>query len=156
MRDEKRYVLGKVNYNHYKSGRRNCEVAITWTLAEGRFSMCAEVWNPRKTNLYMYGQCVDTVAAMFPNDTKAQRMAEVWKRYHLNDMKAGSAVQEQWLRDNPIPEAEYAYPRSHYKVASDKLADAGLNPDPNGYLYGHEWKAEELPAAIVAEIESWG
>lgn len=77
----------------------------------------------------------------------------MWDRWHLNDMRAGSQVQEDWLRDNPIPREEYAYPKSHYEVASAKLAAAGLNPD-NGYLYGHEWKREELPASVIAFLAS--
>ena len=34
---------------------------------------------------------------------KLARFFAVWDRYHLNDMKAGSAVQEEYLRANPIP-----------------------------------------------------
>lgn len=154
---EKKYYLGKCDYN--QSGRKNCKAFITWELDEkGKglvFSMCAEIWNPQETDLYCGGQCVDKVAAYFPNDEKAQRMVEVWKRWHLNDMKAGSSVQEQWLKDNPIDPAEYAYPKSHYEVASEKLFEAGLNPDVDGYQYGHAWKFEQIPDEIIAEIQSW-
>ena len=154
---EKKYYLGKCDYN--QSGRKNCKAFITWELKDkGKgfvFTMCAEIWNPQETDLYCGGQCVDKVAAYFPNDEKAQRMTEIWKRWHLNDMKAGSAVQEQWLKDNPIDPAEYAYPKSYYKVASEKLFEAGLNPDADGYQYGHAWKFEAIPQEIIAEIQSW-
>lgn len=80
---------------------------------------------------------------------KLRMFFEVWERWHLNDMKAGSAEQEQWLRDNPIPAEEYAYPKSHYTVASKKLANAGLNPDSDGYTYGSAWKREEVPADVL-------
>lgn len=150
---EHRYVLGLVDYHN--RGRATCEAAITWTLENGRFSMCAEIWRADKRDIHEGGQCVDRVAAYFPKDMKAQRMVEIWKRWHLNDMRAGSAIQEQWLRNNPIPAEEYAYPKSHYDVASEKLAAAGLNPDPDGYRYGHAWKCEELPAEVIAEIQSW-
>lgn len=154
---ENKYYLGKCDYN--ESGRNNCKAFITWKLEqrkEGlRFSMCAEIWNPRETNLYTVGQCVDEVAAYFPNDEKAQRMVEIWKRWHLNDMKAGSAVQEQYLKDRPIDQAEYAYPKSYYEVASEKLFEVGLNPDADGYQYGHAWKFEQIPGDVIAEIQSW-
>lgn len=70
-------------------------------------------------------------------------------------MKAGSPIQEQWLREHPIDPSEYEYPRSHYEVARAKLAEAGLNPDPDKYAYGSAWKTEELPADVLAEIASW-
>lgn len=85
---------------------------------------------------------------------KLRRFFEVWERWHLNDMKAGSAEQERWLRENPIPKEEYAYPKSHYEVASKKLADAGLNPDSTGYLYGHAWKREEVPVDVLDFLRS--
>lgn len=150
------YSLGKVDYN--KSGRRNCLAEITWELENGRFSMCAHVWNLRKTDHYCGGQCVDRVAAYFPHNKKAERMVQIWKRWHLNDMRAGSPAQEEFLRANPVT---FTYPESHYEKAGAALAAAGINPDPNylrdgkPYIYGHAWITEELPAEIVAEIESW-
>lgn len=156
MREHK-LVLGKIDYNN--SGRRNCKAVLTWELHEGRFSMCGEIWNPRETDCYCCGQCVDTVAAYFSNNAKVQRMLAIWKRWHLNDMKAGSPAQQEWLETNPV---KAVYPESHYEVASAKLAEAGLNPDPNfirngkPYKYGTAWLKEEIPADVVAEIESWG
>lgn len=144
-----KYSLGKVDYLDH--GRRDCEAAITWELKDGRFSMCAEIWNARHTDIYQGGQCVDTVAAYAPHDKKAKRMVEVWKRWHLNDMRAGSPAQEQYLREHPI---SYVYPTSHYDKASEVLEAAGLNPD-NGYKYGSAWLREDLPADVLAEIRSW-
>lgn len=153
--EEFRYVLGWVDYN--QSGL-NCEAAITWKLENGNFSMSAEIWKPCKTDIYCGGQCVETVAGYFPKNKKAQRMLAVWKAWHLNDMTAGSPAQEAWLKANPIT---FTYPDTHYTVASKALKEAGLNPDPgylhNGqpYKYGHAWLRREIPADVVAEIESW-
>ena len=145
-----RYILGKCDYNG--SGRKNCEAEITWELKDGRFSMRAEIWNPRHTDIYCGGQCVDTVAAFFPHDAKAKRMCEIWRRWHLNDMRAGSQAQEDWLRQNPGTSSDQGC-----EMRCARLAAAGLNPDPEtGYRYGHAWLKEELPAEIIAEIESWG
>lgn len=159
MRKENKYYLGKCD--GYGRGRAYCDAYITWTFDGKKFSMCAEVWRPSKSDIIMGGQCVGEVAAMFPKDKKAQRMVEIWKRWHLNDMKAGSPAQEMWLRENPIDPVEYTYPKDHYTVASTKLEAAGLNPDPdylhNGepYKYGHAWLKEEIPAEVAAEIKSW-
>jgi hypothetical protein len=85
---------------------------------------------------------------------KTAEFFAIWKRWHLNDLKAGSPVQEEWLRNNPMPKEEYAYPKSHYEVASQKLADAGLNPDQDGYMYGHAWKTEQVPLHVLEFLES--
>ena len=82
------------------------------------------------------------------------RFVAVWDRWHLNDMRSGSSVQEQWLRDNPIPASEFAYPKSHYEVVCAKLAEAGLNPDPSGYNYGNAWNTERLPDEVVTFLKS--
>jgi hypothetical protein len=151
-----RYELGKVDYNG--SGRRNCKAVITWDLENGRFSMQAEIWNPRETDCYACGQCVEEVAAYFPSDAKAQRMLAIWRDWHLNDMRAGSPAQEAWLRENPVTAV---YPGSHYETAKAALAAAGLQPDTsyihngNPYSYGSAWLRRELPPEVVAEIESW-
>jgi len=60
---------------------------------------------------------------------KVFKFLKVWHRWHLNHMRAGSPKQMAWLEDNPIPAEEYAYPKSHYTVALNKLKAAGLNPD---------------------------
>jgi hypothetical protein len=80
---------------------------------------------------------------------KLRQFFNVWQRWHLNDIRAGSQVQEDYLRENPIPKQDYAYPESHYEVASKVLVDAGLNPDPDGYRYGHAWKREEVPSDVL-------
>jgi hypothetical protein len=150
------YTLGKCDYNN--SGRKNCKAVIEWEIKEGRFSMSAGIWNPRETDYYTCGQAVDTVASFFPHDKKAQRMLEIWKKWHLNDMKAGSPAQEAFLATNPV---SYTYPETHYEKACEALAAAGINPDPNyihngkPYEYGSAWLKVELPAEVIAEINSW-
>jgi hypothetical protein len=157
--DENKYYLGLCD--GYGRGGKYSEAFITWAFDGKRFSMCAEVWLPSKRDILMGGQCVEDVAAMFPENEKAQRMAAIWKRWHLNYMRAGSPAQHEWLRENPIDPAEYAYPKSHYDVVSAKLEAAGLNPDPgyiyNGkpYKYGHAWLMEEIPPRVANEIRSW-
>lgn len=149
-----RYVLGMCDYRG--TGKKNGEAAITWELEGVHFSMSAEIWNPRKFDCDVCGQCVDTVAGYFPNDAKAQRMLVIWRRWHLNDMRAGSPAQEAFLRDNPIID------RLHYfEAACGALVAAGLQPDPNHihagkpYRYGTAWLMEDLPSDVREEIESW-
>jgi hypothetical protein len=74
------------------------------------------------------------------------RLAVVWDRWHLNDMRAGTPAQMQWLRER---EHEYpGYPIDHYTWAKEGLAAAGLQPD-NGYSYGSAWLHEEVPDDVL-------
>lgn len=78
-----------------------------------------------------------------------KRLRDLWNRWHLNDMRAGSASQEKYLRNNPII---VTYPETHYEKACKVLADANLNPDENGYKYGTKWIFEEVPNHIIEEL----
>lgn len=84
------------------------------------------------------------------NAKKWLDLIDAWERWHLNDMKAGSPAQEEWLRAHPV---NAVYPKSHYEEASKALEKAGLNPDPTtGYKYGHAWMREEIPGEVLAKL----
>jgi hypothetical protein len=152
MTKENRYYLGKCDYN--KSGRKNCKAFLAWRFSDGVFAMHAEIWNPRETDWYAGGQCVDTVAAYFPADKKAQEMVRVWQRWHLNDMNAGSPAQRAYLETQSKETWDYTR-------ALAALTAAGLSPDPNyphkgePYVYGSAWLREEIPADVAEIIERW-
>ena len=98
------------------------------------------------------GQCVgsiDDLTTYAPewDKAKAERLKGLWERWHLNDMRAGSPAQEEFLRANPVTAA---YPETHYDKATEALDAAGLNPE--GGRYGHRWNFEEVPASVVAEL----
>lgn len=80
----------KYDPGYANHGRNLCRV--TWRLREKDgfkvFSMSAEIWRRGMQDTLRGGQCVDAVAALFPNDNKLQRMKEIWERWHLNDMRA--------------------------------------------------------------------
>lgn len=80
-----------------------------------------------------------------------RRFLDLWERWHLNDMRAGSPSQSDWLRVNPL---EAVYPENHYDKTCEALAAAGLNPDASGYKYGSAWLREEVPADVIAELEA--
>jgi hypothetical protein len=100
-----KHFLGKTDYE--TKGRKNCEAYITWKLrntADGpEFSAQAEIWQSNKRDIMCGGQCVDTVAALFPSDKRAQEIKAVWEKYHLNGMKAGCEHQRaNWNTLEPI------------------------------------------------------
>jgi hypothetical protein len=155
---------------------------LEWELEDGRFSMSGEIWDRQGSDCVSAGQCVDEIADSFPNDKKLQRMREIWERWHLNDMKAGSPAQEHWLKAHAADWEHYqetareavkagAEIMQHYQWAASALSGVGLNPDRSyrytgpgaanirdegaGYTYGSAWIKDELPPEIVAEITAW-
>lgn len=147
---KKTIVLGKVDYNN--SGVKNNQVDIEYTFDGKRFSASAGVWNARKTDYESCGQMLDEVLSLFPDHELVQRIHKVWKKWHLNDMTAGSPRQEAHLENLNI---------NNYDQAISALTEAGLEPDTEymhneqPYHYGTAWLQTELPQSVVDEILSW-
>ena len=78
------------------------------------------------------------------NPAVLSRFAERWSRWHLNDMRAGSPRQEEFLRKNG---------HGGYDAAIASLTVAGLQPD-DGYRYGSAWLNEEVPEEVLAELRN--
>ena len=77
------------------------------------------------------------------------RFFDVWERWHLNDMKAGTPAQMAELEKHTFKH-EYG---SHYDWACKLLEEAGLNPD-KGYRYGTAWLREDVPEDVIAFLQS--
>ena len=84
------------------------------------------------------------------NQEMLNMLAAIWKRYHLNDVCAGSPAQEFYLNHNPINDR-----LNFFDKASEALEAAGLNPDPhhivNGkpYRYGSAWLSGSVPEWVL-------
>ena len=85
------------------------------------------------------------------------RFRAVWERWHLNDLRAGSPAQMEYLRANPVTAD---CPESYYEKACEALTAAGLQPDKghlhNGkpYRYGSAWLREQLPRDVMEFLNS--
>lgn len=114
---------------------------------------CGQILDSMRDKVIQHGAVLD----FGPGWTTALllKFLDTWDRWHLNDMRAGSPAQEQWLRENPLPKESYAYPKSYFDVAGEALKNAGLNPDPaNGYKYGHAWNFEQVPTEVIEFLNS--
>jgi hypothetical protein len=76
------------------------------------------------------------------------QLLSLWDRWHLNDLRAGSPAQEEYLRAHPV---EVKSSENHYAATSKALSLAGLNPDGGfgGYRYGTAWNTEPVPAHVL-------
>lgn len=144
------------NFKHHVMaghiGRQAVFVTVNW---DGKRLSITGVTGP-KSNGDCAGSCGQNVGDLRDprfnacDGVNASRLADIWERWHLNDMTAGSPAQSAFLRANPITDR-----MNHYVKACEALAAAGLNPDPNHehngkpYTYGSAWLREDVPADVI-------
>jgi hypothetical protein len=116
------------------------------------------VFSASGSGMGWHGQCLDHLKDkafeyIMPQEKQAlfERVFEIWKEYHLNDMQSGTIRQTEALleKDKTL---HYA---TNYKQGCDYLKSINLYKD-NGYKYGHGWLCKPIPTEIVEEILSWG
>lgn len=139
-------------------GGRWASVYCKIEIKEGRLSISGVVGPlPSGNAIGSSGQIIDTVAeyrgwkyAPTWDILMRHKLVAIWRKWHLNDMRAGTPVQMRYLEENPIPLGVDWYP-----AALAALTSAGLNPDPvTGQRFGAAWYKEDLPADVVAWLES--
>ena len=133
---EKRINFGKIAY--YGSQKKVNQVEIEIELKECKegpvFSACAFVYNSRHTDCVAGGQCLDSLLKFFSGNEDFRNIYMLWERNHLNDMHAGTVLQEQALSKAEKEGCDV----SDYSKACDYLRKEGLYED-NGYVYGSGW-----------------
>jgi hypothetical protein len=95
-----------------------------------------------------WGQCEKEIREHWGDDENVRELLTLWERWHLGGMRAGCREQEDFLREHPV---KARYPDSHFDVASNALAAAGLNPC-RGYRYGTAWLVERAPEDVVKRV----
>ena len=135
-------------------GRVNRNVYVTVSYEDGRLSLSG-VAGPRVGGgCVMAGQIQEALSEGIPNKgwdiDSVNCLQYIWKRWHLNDMRAGSPKQEEYLR-----ELERRGESLDYAKACEALKDAGIYEDEDcihegrPYRYGSGWLKEEIPAWVL-------
>ena len=78
------------------------------------------------------------------------RLYMIWRRYHLNDVTAGTRSQEMALRKHRKENPTWKY---DYDAACDVLRSKNLLVDGT-YKYGSAWLYTPLPSYVLKYIES--
>lgn len=158
MNKSKTISFGKIDYNN--NGVKSNEVTIELELKgdkQGRpiFSASGNVWNSRKTDVVWCGQCIDDIY----NDYKGQlnnielykELLDLWKKYHLNDMKAGLPIQEKVVKEWLSKGNTYVY-----EIVCNHLKSLGLYEVNAGngltYKYGRSWIYSKIPLKDLERI----
>lgn len=113
---------------------------IDITLEDGRLSMYGS-WRSHGQNADdLTNESLTPIKGFEYSDVL--KIQSIWKRWHLNDMRAGTPKQEDFIREWKLTH------KYDYTKACEALAEVGLLYD-NGYKYGSSWLKEELPAEII-------
>lgn len=92
------------------------------------------------------GQCVDSIRESGNGNADVERLCDIWERWHLNGMRAGTRAQTDALESYPTTGREFGKVKAY-------LAGCGLDPD-NGYSYGSQWLFEPVPVEVLQELDS--
>ena len=127
-------------------------ITVTFEIHDGGDKAARSAINPKKhianpyrlsiTGSYPHGggQCVGELRRLGADIPEVIALADVWDRWHLNDMRGGTVKQRDHLK-------VIGY-KGDYVSAKAALTAAGLNPD-RGYVYGSAWLYEALPESVL-------
>lgn len=148
--------FGKVD--GYGDGRKTCEVTLEVELRDTdkgpEFSVCGNLWNNRHTDILWGGQCVDelfwTYGKQMQNPKLYAEILELWKKYHLNGMHAGTEEQEDAIEEWKAEGNKYDYSEVCCMLKERGLYEVEIDGEP--YQYGHGWLYREIPENTLNRI----
>jgi hypothetical protein len=109
-----------------------------------RLSIVGDIY--RGGRMESCGQVYDAVRALFKDNVSIQMICDIWQRWHLNDLKAGTREQNAVI--DKVFSDEHRY---NYDEACEVLKEKNLYVD-RGYKYGSEWLVEPLPQDIINKV----
>lgn len=107
----------------------------------------------------MGGQCLDTLieSTLKENPTFCQ-IHELWEKYHLNDMHAGTPKQEAMIREGiasgELADRDCTRVCDYLKSKRGYIDNDHKDNDGNGYRYGHGWLYEPIPEEDLNKIKN--
>lgn len=137
---KKTYKAGLADFGMSKRSRAIFHLKLT---DDNVFTVCADVRGVG------YGQVIDEVEKAYKGDPLAEKIVNWWRKYHLNNMHAGTPKQEESLNKAGI--TNWA---DDYDICRKYLESIGLLYD-NGYKFGSAWLKEEIPADDLREIKEF-
>ena len=160
MKAYKRFFdLGYINYSG--SAVKNKVTAEVSLKENGTFTASLYVWTCNKKTVLEGGQCFYQLQSLIHNPI-FDTIFKFWKRWHLNDMKAGLMVQEEALEKVGLGEAlydtkvDYLKSVGLYEVPISKLKKSReILPSyfkRDTYCYGEAWIKRLIPRRELTAI----
>lgn len=130
--------------------KSNLKIDIEITFKDKRLSISGDIWEKQRGRWVNSGggQCYEELLNEFPLSAP---LVELWQRWHLNDLNAGDAVQQSYLR--ALKNTGWKY--TSYDYACEQFKSVGLLVH-DGYKYGSAWKFEKVPARVLNELKKMG
>lgn len=155
---KKVFRFGKID--GYGNGRKMCEVTVEINLRQTdkgkEFTASGNVWNHLHTDIIRGGQCLDDLAKYIKDDTFIF-IYDMWKKYHLNGLHAGTREQEAALKEAVKSGKLTRYGANNYTETCDYLKSIGLyevEHEGKPYKYGHGWIFFAIPDEDLKRIEA--
>ena len=152
----KTFKYGKIDYSG--KGRKAYAVDIEVELREDRFerpvfTVCGNIWNTKHTDIVCGGQCLDEIAR-YVHNPEFKFWYTMWKKYHLNDMNAGTPEQEEAIRQWKEAGNKYDYTEACKYLESIGLYEVEYHGiEFNGmYKYGHGWLYQPIEQKDLEKI----
>ena len=142
--------FGKIDI--YGIGRKINPVTIKVELREEEsdepvFSVCGDVWNCKKTDIVMGGQCLDELVPFLKNNKLFMEIYRLWKLYHLNDLHTGTKKQEEFLNKNNVKNWANDYENTcEFLNKNNLLYDKGVK-------FGTTWHYWAIPKKDLEKIK---
>lgn len=153
---QKIFKFGKIDFEN--TGKAINAVTVEINLRESKkglvFTASGYVWNLPHTDILIGGQCLGELATFrkLRNNKTFKIIFEMWEKYHLNDMHAGTPEQENALKEAK----EKGLNSNNYTLACEYLKSVGLyevKHEGKPYKYGHSWLYSPIPADDLAKIK---
>lgn len=161
---EKTFNFGKIDYCGRGRKINSVDVEVELRDRDGylELSICASIWNGNHTDIICGGQCLDEIKEFrdnLKNPELFDELYDLWRKYHLNGMKAGTPEQQEAVKKF-LETQQY-----DYEAICEYLKELGIyeipftgkthGKDYNGelYRYGSGWVVEELPEEVVARVK---
>lgn len=94
------------------------------------------------------GQCHGEIEKLWGDVPIIKELVELWKRWHLNTMKAGTRLQENFIRRWKTNHPDWRY---DYSKACELLEQNYIYEDRD-YKYGHAWLTEIIPQEVLTQL----
>ena len=150
---KKQISFGKIDFNG--CGRRINEVEVELRLKETsngmEFSASGVIYNSKKTDCICAGQCLDEIGK-YVGIPLFHEIHDLWKKYHLNGMHAGTEEQEAAIEAWEAKENTYDYTKVVDYLKSIGLYEVEYNGKP--YKYGTSWLFREIPEQDLNRIKA--
>lgn len=90
------------------------------------------------------GQCISEIEQLFGEKKYIKKLCRIWKRWHLNGLKAGTRTQAELVKKK--------FDNSSYDLAVELLKSQDAYEE-DGYKYGCEWLVEYIPEDIIEDVK---